>query len=138
MVVMVLADFNYYWTKVAQENLALDKAIPALKEKDNRADGNFLVMSLTGKAASNMCGSTLHSNKEGLSLPVKKGYKKVPAKRLAHCQEKHKGKLKLVVIDEHTMMSQQQLHQVAFRLKEMMVDDRKFGGCVVVMFGDPV
>ena len=36
--------------------------------------------------------------------------------------------------DEHTMMSQQQLHHVDLRLKEIMVDERKFGGCVVVMF----
>ena len=41
------------------------------------------------------------------------------------------------MIDDHTMMSQQQLHQVHLRLKETIVDERKFGGCVVVMFGDP-
>ena len=56
---------------------------------------------------------------------------------MAHCQEKHKGELKLVVIDEHTMMSQQQSHQVDLRLKETMVNERKCGGWVVVMFGDP-
>ena len=77
------------------------------------------------------------SQEEGLSLPVKKGHKKLSAKRLACCQDKHKGKLKLVVIDEYTMMSQQQLHQVDLRLREIMVDERKFGGCVVAMFGDP-
>ena len=41
MVVMVLADFNYYWTKVAQENLVLDTAIPVLKENDNLIEHNF-------------------------------------------------------------------------------------------------
>lgn len=116
---------------------ALDAVITTLKENDNYADENFLVMAPTGKAASNMCGSTLYSNKEGLSLPVKKDCKKLSAKRLAHCQDKHKGKLKLIVIDECTMMSQQQLHQVDLRLREIMVDERKFGGCVVTMFSDP-
>ena len=115
----------------------LDAVITTLKENENYADENFLVMAPTGKAASNICGSTLHSNKEGLSLPIKKGYKKLSAKRLAYYQEKYKGKLKLVVIDEYTMMSQQQLHQVDLRLREIMVDEKKFGGCVVVMFGDP-
>ena len=45
--------------------------------------------------------------------------------------------LKLVAIDEHTMMSQQQLHQIGLRLKETMCDKRKFGACVVAMFGNP-
>ena len=84
-----------------------------------------------------MCGSTHHSNKEGLSLPVKKGCKKLSAKRLAHYQDKHKGKLKLVVVDEYTMMSQQQLHQVDLRLREIVIDERKFEGSAVVMFGNP-
>ena len=57
--------------------------------------------------------------------------------KLKHHQEKHKGMLKLVVTDEHTMMSQQQLHQFDLRLRETVCDDRKFGGCAVVLFGDP-
>ena len=68
---------------------------------------------------------------------MKKACKKLEGKRLAHCQEKCKGKLKLVVIDGHTMMSQQQLHQVCLRLKEAMVNERNFGGRTVVMFGAP-
>ena len=42
-----------------------------------------------------------------------------------------------MVIDEHTIISQQQLHQVDLRLKETMVDERKFGGYVIVMVGNP-
>ena len=50
----------------------LDVVITTLKENDNHVDENFLVMAPTGKAASNTRGSTLHSNKEGLSMPAKR------------------------------------------------------------------
>ena len=115
----------------------LGAVVTAQKENDNHGDENFLIIAPTRKSASSMCGSTLHSNKESLSLPAKKGYKKLSAKIFVCCQEKHKGKLKLVVIDECAMMIQQQLHPVDLRLNEMIVDKRKCGGCVVVMLGDP-
>ena len=82
---------------------ALEVVIATFKENDNCVDENFLVMAPTGKAASNMCGSTLQLNKEGLRIPVKKSRKKLEGKKLAHHQEKCKGKLKLVVThDYHT------------------------------------
>ena len=62
----------------------LDTVITTLKENENYADKFFLVITPTGKATSNICGSTLHSNKEGLSPSIKKGYKKLSAKRLVY------------------------------------------------------
>ena len=72
---------------------------------------------------------TKHSYKNGLQ--------EIRRERLAFHQEKCKGKLKLVAMDECTMTSQQQSQQVDLRLKETMVDERKFGRRVLVMFGDP-
>ena len=60
----------------------LDTVITALKENDNFVDEIFLVMDPTGKAASNMCGPTLHSNKEGLSIPTKKGLQEIRRKKI--------------------------------------------------------
>ena len=114
----------------------LDAVITSLKDDDNCIDNNFLVMSPTGKAVSNTCGSSLHSNKEGLSVLVKTVCKPLQGK-LTHCQGKCKGILKLVVIDEHAMMSQQQSHQIDLRSREMMCDGRNFGGCTIVLLGDP-
>ena len=71
-------------------------------------------------------------------LLQKKACKKLEGKILAHHQEKRKGELKLVAADECAMVSQQQLRRSDLTLKEAIVDERKFGGRVVAMFGDPV
>ena len=74
--------------------------------------------------------------KEGLSIPAKTAHKSLQRKS-THCQEKHKGVLKLVVTDEHAMTIQQQSHQIDLRWRETMHDGKKFGGVAVVSFGDP-
>ena len=89
-----------------------------------------------GKAVSNTCGSALHSNKEGLSMPVRKKYVPLEGERLKCYQEKFKH-LKIVVIDEHTMIGQKVSHQIDRRLKEIAGSTKRFGRLAVVMFGDP-
>jgi len=39
-----------------------------------------LVIDLTGKAILNVSGSTLYSNKEGLSLPIREKFKELMSK----------------------------------------------------------
>jgi len=50
------------------KSFVLDTAITTLKNKFRYTDENYFVMVPTGKAASNVCRSTLHSHKEGLAL----------------------------------------------------------------------
>ena len=57
---------------------------------NNYLDEIFLVMAPTGKAASNTYGSTLHSHKERLSLPVHKRFKDLDGKQLKFWKDKHK------------------------------------------------
>ena len=56
----------------------------------NYNNSNYLVISLTRKAVSNVCGSTLHLSKEGLALSAKGSFKELVGKRLTYLQEKHK------------------------------------------------
>ena len=69
-------------------------------------------MAPTGKAASNVSGSTLHSHKEGLLLPVHRKFKELSRECLSYLQRKLKGKLKLIFLDEFTMISQKQLFYI--------------------------
>ena len=83
----------------------LDSVIITLKNMHSYNDSNYLVIVPIGKAASNICRSTLHSNKEGLSLSVKGSYKELLGEKLAYLQQKYKDKLKLIFLDEFTMIS---------------------------------
>ena len=114
----------------------LGSAITTLKRENDHSDDNFLIMAPAGKAASNTCRSALHSNKEGLSMPVRKKCAPLEGERLKHYQAKFKH-LKIVVIDEHTMIGQKALHQIDCRLKEIAGSTKPFGGLVVVVFDDP-
>ena len=62
-------------------------------------------MAPTGKAASNVSRSTLHSNQDGLALLVKGSYKKLLGEKLLYLQQKYKDKLKLMFLDKFTMIS---------------------------------
>ena len=119
------------------KSYVLDSVVTTMKNMHNYNDDNYLVMAPTGKAASNVCGSTLHSNKEGLALPVKGSFKELLGERLTYLQRKHKNRLKLIFLDEFTMISQKMLYYTDRRLRQIMCVDKPFGGLVVVMFGDP-
>ena len=54
--------------------------LATLISKNGYRDEYFLVMALTGKAASNICGLTLYLRKEGLSLPACKCFKDLDSK----------------------------------------------------------
>ena len=87
------------------KSFVLDAAITTLKNKFSYTDENYLVMAPTGKAASNVCGSTLHSHKEGLALQLTGAYKKLQGKSLAYLQKKYFNKLEIIFIDEWPMIS---------------------------------
>ena len=45
--------------------------------------------------------------------------------------------LKLLIVDEFSMMKSDQLYQVDLRLRELKQNNRKFGGVAVLLLGDP-
>ena len=95
----------------------------------------------SGKAASAFGGCTLHSSNGGLCLQVtKKGetgcYIKLRSKVLKDFQNMFKG-LKLVIIDEFSMLCQYNLYHIDMRLREICACNLPFGGVTVVLFGDP-
>ena len=94
-------------------------------------------MAPTGKAASNVCGSKLHSHKEGLALQLTEAYKKLQRKSLAYLQKKYFNKLEIIFIDEWPMISQKTFYHFDQRCREITCIDEPFGNLKVVMFGDP-
>ena len=90
----------------------------------------------TGLAAFNISGTTIHRL---LSLPVEHG-KPADYYRLNHdtlnvLRNTLHG-LKLLVVDESSMLSSLTLMYVHLRLTEIMSSDEIFGGISVVLFGD--
>ena len=111
--------------------------VTSLKDSHDCSNMNFLTMAPTGKAATAINGSTIHSHKEGLGMAVKGKHKPLEANVLKHMQEKHQGKLKLVVFNEFTMVSASMLHEMDQRFRQFMCVDKDFRGVVVVVVGDP-
>ena len=74
-------------------------------------------MAPTGKVVSNISRSTLYSNQDGLALPVKDSYKELLGEKLSYLQRKYKDKLKLIFLDEFTMISQKMLYYTNCRLR---------------------
>jgi len=73
-------------------------------------------MAPTGKAASNICGSTIHSHKKGLSLPTRGKLTDLKGERLDYFQNKYKN-LKLVIMNEFKMISQKMLYYINKHLR---------------------
>ena len=108
-------------------------------ERDLRQSGDdpekpyILITAFTGTAAANVDGMTLHSafnfnfGNEFISL----GDKTRDQKR-----EQLKN-LKMVVIDEFSMLKSDMFYQLDLRLRELKQDTEKpFGGCSIVLLGD--
>ena len=120
----------------AGKSYVLDSVISTFKREYAYDDENYLIMAPTGKAASNVSGSTIHSHKEGLGLPVKGKLRELNGEKLNYFQRKYKY-LKLVIMDEFTMISQTLLYRVDKRLRQITTVNKPFGGLVVILIGDP-
>ncbi len=90
----------------------------------------------TGKAATAINASTVFSKKHGLALPVgRTKYKPLQGRNLQEAQRRFKH-LKLVHLDEYTMLDQKQLHFMNLCLQEIKANRSVFGGVVIVLCGD--
>ena len=96
-----------------------------------------MVMAPTGKAATVIGGSTIFNHKHGLCLPIKdESFKKLPENdRLLELQQKWKD-VKIIFIDEFSIISLKHLHWIDHRLRQIKGIDTPFGGLITVLLGD--
>jgi Helitron helicase-like domain at N-terminus/PIF1-like helicase len=94
-------------------------------------------LATTGKAASVLFhGSTVYNRTNGLALPVgRQIYSKLQGHRLRELQERWK-EVRVVFIDEMTMLHQKHLLYIDQRLQEIKGTNRIFGGIIVILVGD--
>lgn len=98
--------------------------------------GEIMTTATTGKAAMLISGSTIYNAKKGLKLPVGRSkYADLKGKVLQELQKLTKD-LKVLFIDEYSMLPQKCLYYIDLRLKQLKQSDRAFGGVVIVMIGD--
>ncbi|KAH9642039.1 hypothetical protein HF086_008726 [Spodoptera exigua] len=98
---------------------------------------NFVeVGSLTGVAARQIFGKTLHSI---FLLPIEKGntmsYKKITGQRLENERRKWRY-INWLIIDEISMVSYENLRIIHLRLQEYKNNEKLFGGVNILLFGD--
>ncbi|KAH9632989.1 hypothetical protein HF086_000349 [Spodoptera exigua] len=98
---------------------------------------NFVeVGSLTGVAARQIFGKTLHSI---FLLPIEKGntmsYKKITGQRLENERRKWRY-IHWLIIDEISMVSYENLSIIHLRLQEYKNNEKLFGGVNILLFGD--
>lgn len=115
-----------------------DGIVTTLTEQHGFGPRNYLLTATTGKAATVFRGTTIHSWKHALGLPVGTNakYKKLGSKTLQRMQQRFSD-LRLLIVDEYSMLRQRELHFIDRRLREIMDDDSIFGGITVVLMGDP-
>uniref|UniRef100_A0A2A4JST8 ATP-dependent DNA helicase n=1 Tax=Heliothis virescens TaxID=7102 RepID=A0A2A4JST8_HELVI len=98
---------------------------------------NFVeVGSLTGVAARQVFGKTLHSI---FSLPIEKGnimnYKKNTGQKLENERRKWRN-IYWLIVDEISMVSYENLGIIHLRLQEFKNNNKLFGGVNILLFGD--
>ena len=94
-----------------------------------------LLLAPTGKAGFNINGSTMHA---GLSIPpsnVTTQFTELRGNQLAEAQAKY-ATLKLVIVDEVSMVGSFMFAKMEARLRQIMKSNRPFGGVHVILVGD--
>ncbi|XP_063420756.1 uncharacterized protein LOC134705970 [Mytilus trossulus] len=100
----------------------------------NPDDVKVLLCAPTGKAAHNIGGNTIHST---FCIPVSRGfsYKPLAMEQLNTYRLKYKN-LKVVIIDEISMVGCKMFNFINGRLQEIMGNNRQFGGVSIIAVGD--
>ncbi|KAK3094305.1 hypothetical protein FSP39_000082 [Pinctada imbricata] len=103
-------------------------------EGENPDDVKVLLSAPTGTAAHNISGTTLHS---AFLLPLgqAKSYIKLSDDKRNALRTKA-GTLKMLIIDEISMVGSDILLQIHYRLCEIKSSSEPFGGISVIVFGD--
>ena len=101
---------------------------------ENPDDIQVLLCAPTGKAAHNIGGNTIHST---FCIPVGRGfaYKPLDMQQLDTMRCKY-HKLKMVFIDEISMVGKNMFNFINLRLQEIKGCTKPFGGISLIAFGD--
>ena len=91
-----------------------------------------LILAPTGVAAINIDGTTIHS---ALGINCKGQFYPLNEKQKAHLRNKL-SEVKLLIIDEISMVSRRLFWQLNQRLIEIFSNDAPFGGLSVIVCGD--
>lgn len=105
------------------------------KLQEDPANLKLLLTAFTGKAACNIRGTTIQS---AMFIPINQpGYqfKPLSAEKLNTLRAKYRD-VKVLMIDEISMVGNGLLNHINKRLQEIMGNDMKFGGISVIAFGD--
>ena len=117
------------------KSTTINAAVHTLEEK--YGVGCVVKFATTGMAATVISGSTVHSSKHGLGIPVgNRKFKKLSGERLKRLQEKFRN-VRLIVIDEYSMLRAKELHYIDQYLRQIAGNDLLFGGFAIVLVGDP-
>ena len=115
---------------------AIDQCVNRyLRARDNSEPekDRVVLCSYTGKASFNIGGVTLHS---AFSLPVRgNDMEQLSAGTLDEIRKKYR-QLKLVIIDEISMVGANLFASIDSRLRQIFDKDKPFGGISLVLFGD--
>ena len=103
----------------------------------NLDEPSVLVTASTGKAATGINGTTLHS---AFHLPVNSGYKsfeyRKPSDETLHVMRNKYKYLKVLVIDEISMIGRETFRHLDLALKHTMQNSLPFGGVSLLAVGD--
>ena len=117
------------------KSTTINAAVHTLEEK--YGIGCVVKFAMTGMAATVINGSTVHSPKHGLGIPIgNHAFKEISGDRLKRLQEKFQN-VWLIVIDEYSMLRSKELHYIDQYLRQIAGNDELFGGFAIILVGDP-
>ena len=121
-------------TKLANTVAIVCDYLLRLQNKDMTDPDKPTVIKLapTGKAANHIDGATLHC---GINLPWGNDYKSLSDKT-REAKRNVLSNLKILIIDEMSMVKADALYQIHMRLQEIKQNKKDFGGVSVLLFGD--
>ena len=115
---------------------AIDQCVERYMRKQDNSEpekDRVILCSYTGKASFNIGGVTLHST---FRLPVKTNEMAPMALNTADELRKSLRKLRLIIMDEVSMIGSTLFNWVNMRMQQVFENNLPFGGVSVVLFGD--
>ena len=113
----------------------IDAVLSSMCHDHGWISSNYCVFATTGKAASSIDGSTVQNYTTGLCYFSGRAFKLLSSNLLQKFQARMKN-MRLVIIDEFSMLAQGDLHIIDECLQKGKNSDLLFGGIVVVLCGE--
>ena len=110
----------------------IDKILRDGTDRDNPDMPTVLIMAFTGVAAKNVGGTTFHT---GLSFKFGSDMLNFTSEKLDQ-KRKNLENVAVVIVDEFSMVSSDNLYNLHKRLQEIFMSQESFGGRSVLLVGD--